>query len=80
MAYIKFNVPVDERKEFLGALNLIRGYSPQIVSSETHEIEGNVMIENFGLEGFDETTIAVEFVNIGESGIQYIVDDPYDVE
>jgi hypothetical protein len=77
MAYVVFNVPENEREEFLRALNKWSRYSPRLVNEHTHEVEGNVMIESHGIYGFNECDIAVNFVNIGESGIQYIPDDPY---
>ena len=73
MAYIVFNVPKSEREEFLRTLNKWEKYSPRLVN-KNHEVKGNVMIEAFGLEGFGETAIAVEFINIGESKIRHIIE------
>ena len=77
MAYVVFNVPEDEREEFFSTLEKWGKYSPRLVDEYTHEVEGNVMIEAHGLYGFNEQDIAVNFVDIGDSGIQYIPQNSY---
>ena len=77
MAYVVFNVPENEREEFLRTLDKWSRYSPRLVNEQTHEVEGNIMIEYHGIYGFSENNIAVNFVNIGDEGVQYIPQNSY---